>query len=173
MWFWKSIFQGFIIMTMATTAFDNPFLSLVTITYSSLQQIEFLNVLSAVTYWTKYVWLSIVLSLFCYILSMIYLRSYLNIYLQDMVFVIKIILIAVIAWAPQHTAQALYIHFFPSEFVKIMQGSVSKKHKNFIHKYWRKFRDWTKGYGASDARKNDFAGVDYGKYYYLISQVSL
>jgi len=44
-----------------------------------------------------------------------------------------------------------------------MKGSTSKKTKNFLHRWWRKFRDWTKGYGASDASKRDFAGVDYGE----------
>ena len=48
-WLWKSIYQGFVIMVLATTAFDNPFLNLVTITYSALLVIEFLNVISAVS----------------------------------------------------------------------------------------------------------------------------
>jgi len=45
-WLWKSIYQGSVIMTFSFLFFQNGFLHLVTVTFTSLILIELLNVLT-------------------------------------------------------------------------------------------------------------------------------
>ena len=45
-WIWKSIYQGSVIMTFSFLFFQNGFLQLVTVTFTSLILIELLNVLT-------------------------------------------------------------------------------------------------------------------------------
>lgn len=75
-WTWKSIYQAAIIMFVAVTQFDQSFVNIVTITFSTLICIEMLNVLSEVTKVHRMMVLSILLTLAMYVGSIALFRQY-------------------------------------------------------------------------------------------------
>lgn len=69
-WVWKSIYQAAIIMFLAVILFNDSFVIIVSITFTTLIVIEFLNVLQEVTVIRKYMAFSIIVSLIVYLLSL-------------------------------------------------------------------------------------------------------
>lgn len=80
--------------------FNESFTNIVTITFSSLIIIELLNVYSSVN---KIYWKMIVSSIFTfliYFMSIALMRSYFDVSYITWQFVIKVVLITVVSWAP-------------------------------------------------------------------------
>ena len=99
-WFWKSTFQGSVIIMLSLYLFDNTFLEIVTITFTALIIIEFLNIYSTITTWHYLNGVSLGLSLFFYLFSLIFLKRLF--YLTDLTFndILKIFFLSFMSWFP-------------------------------------------------------------------------
>lgn len=75
-WFWKSVFQGCVIMLGAIMCFKESFTNIVTITFSALIIIELLNVYSSVNTVNWKMIASSVMTFVMYVISIVCLRSY-------------------------------------------------------------------------------------------------
>lgn len=74
-WVWKSIYQAAIIMFLAVILFNDSFITIVSITFTTLIVIEFLNVLQEVTVIRKYMAFSIIISMIVYLLSLYFFNT--------------------------------------------------------------------------------------------------
>ena len=87
-------------MFIAVTRFDQSFVNIVSITFTTLICIEMLNVLSEVTQVKRLMVISIVLTLLVYIGSMALFRQYFQVSYVDGPFLLKVGICTLITWAP-------------------------------------------------------------------------
>lgn len=120
-WFWKSIFQGCVIMLGTIVFFPESFTNIVTITFSALIVTELLNVYSSVHHLNYKMIVSSVLTLFIYILSIALLPAYFDTSYITWEFVMKVLCITLASWLPMHLIQMVADRVDPSEFQKIMR----------------------------------------------------
>lgn len=120
-WFFKSVFQGAVIMLGTILFFHESFTNIVTITFSALIFTELLNVYTSVHHLTWRILGSSVLTLFIYILSIALLPQYFDTSYITWMFVVKVLLITVMSWMPLHLIHCIVDKIDPSEFQKIMR----------------------------------------------------
>ena len=121
MWLYKSIYQAFIIITMAVVLFKTPMINMVTITFTSLIMIEILNVLSEVSKLNKVVAMSCVGSVTLYLLCLLLFPDYLDASAIDLTFMQYVTFTVIIAWLPLFLLNYLQYKYYPSEDQKLMQ----------------------------------------------------
>ena len=120
-WFFKSVFQGCVIMLGTIMFFHESFTNIVTITFSALIFTELLNVYTSVHHLNWRILSSSVLTLFIYILSIALLPQYFDTSYIEWMFVVKVLLITVVSWMPLHLVHCIVDRVDPSEFQKIMK----------------------------------------------------
>lgn len=77
-WLWMSIYQGLIIMVLAINLFEQSFVRIVTITFTSLIILELLNVITTIHHMNRYIFGSILITIVIYASSLLFLRNYLD-----------------------------------------------------------------------------------------------
>ena len=118
-WCFKSIFQAFVIMFGAMFLFENVFLHIVTVTFTSLIFLELLNVYMEINKFHKFMIFSLVGTGICYLLSLILLKSLLDVtYIFDLN-IFKIFLISTISWAPFYITSRIKKKCFPETIEKL------------------------------------------------------
>lgn len=115
-WFWKSVFQGAIIMLGTIMFFNESFTNLVTITFTALIITEILNVYSSVHNLQWKMIVSSVLTFMMYIMSIALLRSYFDTSYITWIFMAKVLCITLISWLPLHILKVIVEKIDPSEF---------------------------------------------------------
>lgn len=120
-WMWKSIFQATVIMVGALVFFHESYTNIVTITFSALIVCEILNVFSEVHKVNYKMVMSSILTFIVYFMSIGLLRSYFNTSYITWSFVVKVLSITIISWAPLHLTRVILDCVDPSEHVKIMR----------------------------------------------------
>ena len=89
-------------MLFSIMYFENAFLNIVTITFTTLIIIELLNVFSVVT---QIKWQMIVATLgtiFLYFFSIIFFKAYMDVSAIDGPFLLNVVILTAITWAPLH-----------------------------------------------------------------------
>lgn len=114
-WTWKSIFQAAIIMFVAVTQFDQSFVNIVSITFTTLICIEMLNVLSEVTTIRMMMVASIFLTLIVYIGSMFLFRQYFQVSYIDGPFCLKVLLLTLVTWLPLELFKKIMHRYDPTQ----------------------------------------------------------
>lgn len=99
-WVWKSIYQAAIIMFLAVVLFNDSFVIIMSITFTTLICIEFLNVIQEVTVIRKEQVFSILASLTIYVSSIYFFNSFFQIATFDIEFILKVGLITISSWCP-------------------------------------------------------------------------
>lgn len=99
-WVWMSIYQGVVIMVLSINLFEQSFVRIVTITFTALILSELLNVITTIHRMNCYIFMSIIITLIIYGLSLLLLRNYLNTSEIDGNFVWKVALIVAVSWVP-------------------------------------------------------------------------
>jgi len=94
-------------MFVALYAFENSFSNIVTITFSALICIEMLNVLSTVHLIKREMILSIILTTVVYFFTIITFRNYFETSYVDLNFLLKVILLSIVCWAPLHSLKKI------------------------------------------------------------------
>ena len=102
-------------MFVAIIYFDEGFVNLVTITFTTLICVEMLNVLSVVT---KIRWLmvfSIIFTMAIYMGSIVFFRQYFEVSYIDGKFCVQVLLLSVICWLPIQLFRKFMEHCDPSQ----------------------------------------------------------
>jgi phospholipid-translocating ATPase len=135
-WLWKSIFQGSLIIILSILLLSKTFTEIVTITFTALIFIEFLNIASMIRTWHKYIFLSIVISLILYFFCLIFLRRLFLLSVLEIDEFFKICLLSLITWLPFQIYQSIQRRFFPEKIdivineAKIEEKRLQKKKKS-------------------------------------------
>lgn len=114
-----SIYQGIVIMVMGLSLFEQSFVRIVTITFTSLILSELLNVITTIHRMNRYIFASIVVTLIIYGLSLLLLQNYLNTAEIDIDFMWKVALIVAVSWVPIFVVRCIRRKISPSEEDKI------------------------------------------------------
>ena len=101
--------------------FNESFTNIVTITFSALIITELLNVYSSVNKLNWKMFLSSVLTLILYILSIALLRSYFDTSYITWEFALKVLGITAASWLPLHLVKVIIKKCDPTEQEKIMK----------------------------------------------------
>jgi len=115
MWTWKSIIQACIIMYVAIEVFENSFLNLVTITFTTLILLEGLNVISEVQRVKKLMLISVIMTMVIYLLSIWLMPQYMGVAYLDWTFFFNVICLTLVCWAPFHLFKYCMKKANPSE----------------------------------------------------------
>lgn len=107
-------------MFVAVTQFDQSFVNIVSITFTTLICIEMLNVLSEVTRIKPLMVVSIVLTLIVYIGSIVLFRGYFQVSYVDGPFILKVLITTLITWFPLELFKKIMEKCDPSQEQKIM-----------------------------------------------------
>ena len=94
-------------MLVAITQFDESFVNIVTVTFSTLIVIEMLNIMTEVNTLKPKMVFSILLSLLMYFGSIVLFRQYFQVSYIDGTFCIKILILALLAWLPLWMAKKI------------------------------------------------------------------
>ena len=126
-WLFKSIFQSGAIMFFSFFFFqDNIFLKIVTVSFTALIYLEILNVYMEIHKFHWFMWFALIITFTIYTLTLRFLNYYLDIY-----FVFKwtifwrILVIALIAWAPFYIATRLKKLLFPETIEKLNKARLN------------------------------------------------
>ena len=87
-------------MFVAITYFDQAFVNLVTITFTTLICVEMLNVISEVTQIRWQMVVSIIITMAIYIGSIVFFRQYFEVSYIDWNFIKKVVLLSLVCWLP-------------------------------------------------------------------------
>lgn len=127
-WLWKSIFQGSAIIILSILLMSNTFTEIVTITFTSLIFIEFLNIASMIRTWHKYIFMSIVISLILYFFCLIFLRKLFLLSVLALPDFFRICLLSVATWFPFQAYQTVQRMFFPEKIdIVINEAKIEEK----------------------------------------------
>ena len=120
----KSIFQAMIIMFGSFLLFhDNIYLKIVTVTFTALIYLEILNVYLEVTTYHWFMWVSFFSTCIVYLLTILLLNYYLDIYFifKSSIFW-RIPILSLVAWAPFFIFTKIKKKFFPETVEKLNQA---------------------------------------------------
>ena len=120
----KSIFQAMIIMFGSFLLFsDNIYLKIVTVTFTALIYLEILNVYLEVTTYHWFMWVSFFSTCIVYLLTILLLNYYLDIYFifKSNIFW-RIPILSFVAWAPFFIFTKIKKRFFPETVEKLNQA---------------------------------------------------
>jgi phospholipid-translocating ATPase len=101
-WTWKSLMQATVIMFGVLLFFEESFLYIVTITFTTLIFCETLNIYSTVSKIRPMMLVSTVITLIVYMISIVVFRQYLQLTYLTWSFMGKVILLSLASWAPLH-----------------------------------------------------------------------
>ena len=123
-WLFKSIFQAFIIMFGSILLFDvDIFLKIVTVTFTALIYLEVLNVYLSINKFHWFMWVSFGSTILVYLLTILLLKNYLDIYfIFDWATFFKIPLIAIASWLPFFIGTIIKKKCFPETTEKVNQA---------------------------------------------------
>ena len=112
--------QATIIMFLAVILFNDSFVTIMSITYTTLIFIEYLNVLQEVTHIKKEQIIGIILSTLTYILSIYFLNNLFQVRLfNNRLFFVKVFCITMASWLPLWILRKLVSWYNPNEVMNV------------------------------------------------------
>lgn len=119
-WVWKSIYQASIIMFLAVILFNDSFVTIMSITYTTLIFIEFLNILQEISVIRREVIMTIVFSLAIYMGSIYFFNTLFKVQaFLDKFFMAKVLLITAASWLPLWIVKRLSAWYDPDAVLKV------------------------------------------------------
>jgi phospholipid-translocating ATPase len=119
-WVFQSIYQGGVIMLLAIFLFEDSFLNIVSITFTTLILTELLNVAFEVHKWHLVMIISEVATIIIYVVSMIVLRSYFDIsFITSWGFVWRVFVITAISCLPVYLGKLIKRKLDPPAYAKL------------------------------------------------------
>jgi phospholipid-translocating ATPase len=144
MWLCKSIYQAFVIITMAVLFFESPMVNMVTITFTALIFTQILNVISEISKMNWIVVGSCIGSLVTYLLCLVILPELLDVAkVLDGQFIYGVTITVLVAWLPLYLLNYLAAKFYPSEEQRLMQ-QVAGNGGGFLDRVLDKLMFWRK-----------------------------
>ncbi|CAF0965236.1 unnamed protein product [Adineta steineri] len=127
LWVFISIYQGGAIMYGSFLLFDDDFIHVVSITFTSLILTELLMVALTIRTWHPLMILAQLLSLACYVLSLIVLKSHFDPeFLQSWDFIWRVLLVTLISCLPLYILKFVQVKCKPPIQQKLMQYATLK-----------------------------------------------
>ena len=124
-WLFKSIYQSAVIMFGSVFMFEeNIFLNIVTVSFTALIYLEILNVYMEINKFHKFMIFALLSTFLVYTLTLFLLPSYLDVYILDLLTLFKILILALIAWAPFFCVSKLKKIFFPETIEKLNKSNI-------------------------------------------------
>jgi phospholipid-translocating ATPase len=108
-------------MFVAITQFDDAFVNLVTITFTTLICVEMLNVMAEMTQIKWQMVVSVTLTMICYTRSIVIFRQYFEVSYITGPFCYKVILLSLICCLPLWMFRKVMEHCDPTQEEKIMK----------------------------------------------------
>lgn len=106
-------------MLLSIILFNDSFVNIVSITFTSLIFIEILNVFTEVNRVKFKMILSVLITIFCYVSSILFFRNYFDVSAITMDFLLKVLVITAICWLPLHLLKKIIEKISPSEESKV------------------------------------------------------
>jgi len=123
LWVVISIYQGAAIIYGALILFEQDFNHIVAITFTALILTELLMVGLTVRTWHILMIIAMLLSLICYIASLVILRDYFDTeFIQSLAFTWKVTTITLVSCLPLYILKCIRIKFSPPNYAKLMQS---------------------------------------------------
>ena len=119
-WLWKSIFQGSVIIMLSLYFLENTLTEFVTITFTALIFLEYLNILTSIRTWHRYMVYSICLSIVIYLFCLLFLQEMFYFSSLSLETTTKIFVITYAAWFPFQVVQTIRRTWFPTPLDKII-----------------------------------------------------
>ncbi|EGG00609.1 putative aminophospholipid translocase [Melampsora larici-populina 98AG31] len=119
-YFMSAVFQGGAIMILSLVMFENEFINIVAISFTSLILTELLMVALEITTWHRYMIVAEVTTLLLYLISMAFLPEYFNLsFVLTVSFLWRVSLITAVSSVPLYIAKALRSYFAPASYAKL------------------------------------------------------
>ncbi|MBW0472907.1 hypothetical protein O181_012622 [Austropuccinia psidii MF-1] len=119
-YFMSAVFQGGAIMILSLILFENEFINIVSISFTSLILTELLMVALEITTWHRYMIVAEVVTLMIYFVSMAFLPEYFDFsFVLTVSFLWKVSLITAVSSVPLYIAKALRSYFAPASYAKL------------------------------------------------------
>ncbi|TIA93573.1 hypothetical protein E3P99_00049 [Wallemia hederae] len=119
-WMMVSVYQGGAIMIMTLVLFENEFLNIVSISFTSLIVNELIMVALEITTWHAYMIIAEIVTLVVYILSMVLLPEYFDLsFVFSFRFVWKVAAIVAVSSLPLYVYKAFKSRFAPANYAKL------------------------------------------------------
>ncbi|TIB78805.1 hypothetical protein E3Q23_00632 [Wallemia mellicola] len=119
-WMMVSVYQGGAIMIMSLLLFENEFLNIVAISFTSLIVNELIMVALEITTWHLYMVIAEIVTLIIYILSMVLLPEYFDLsFVFSLRFVWKVAVIVAVSSLPLYVYKAVRSRFAPANYAKL------------------------------------------------------
>ncbi|KAL7674136.1 hypothetical protein ACOME3_000416 [Neoechinorhynchus agilis] len=123
-WALISIYQGGVIIYLSLLLFEDDFIHVVSITFTSLILTELIMVAITVRTWHYLMIVAEFLSLLCYTISLVMFRSYFDAeFLTSITFLWKVFAITGVSCVPLYVIKVVQLRFSPSVHAKLMQVS--------------------------------------------------
>lgn len=106
-------------MLFAIIFFHDSFVNIVSITFTSLIFIELLNVFTEVNRVKFKMIVSVLITIFTYLFSILFFRNYFDLSAFTTEFLLKVIVITSICWLPLHLLKKIIEKVAPSEESKV------------------------------------------------------
>ena len=118
-WFWKSLFQSSIIMLSGIFFFEHSFMKISTVTFTCLILAELLNVYTEINKFHYVMYVSLALTFSCYIFSLWFLTSVLDLSYLDFNNIFKIIIVTFFSWIPFYLLKKIMSCIYPETHEKL------------------------------------------------------
>ena len=118
-WLFKSIYQSMIIMFGSVFMFENIYLNIVTVSFTALIYLEILNVYMEIKKFHKFMIFALISTFLVYTLTLLFLPSYLDVKILDILTLVKIGVLAIFAWAPFFVINKFKKICFPETIEKL------------------------------------------------------
>ncbi|KNE99199.1 hypothetical protein PSTG_07507 [Puccinia striiformis f. sp. tritici PST-78] len=119
-YFMSAVFQGGVIMILSLILFENEFLNIVSISFTSLILTELLMVALEITTWHRYMIVAEVVTLMIYLTSMAFLPEFFDLsFVLTISFLWKVSLITAVSSVPLYIGKALRSYFAPASYAKL------------------------------------------------------
>ncbi|RIA93847.1 hypothetical protein C1645_761428 [Glomus cerebriforme] len=119
-WLMISVYQGGAIMIMSIVLFEDEFINIVSISFTALILNELLMVALEINTWHRLMFLSEILTLAIYIVSMIFLPTYFDLtFILTETFVWKVVVITAISSLPLYIVKFLRRRYSPPSYLKL------------------------------------------------------
>lgn len=123
LWCLISIYQGAAIIYGSLILFEQDFNHIVAITFTALILTELLMVGLTVRSWHILMIISMMVSLICYVASLVVLKEYFDTeFIQSMAFTWKVTTITLVSCLPLYIVKCIRIKFSPPNYAKLMQS---------------------------------------------------
>lgn len=133
-WLWKSIFQGAVIIILALAFIDNTMTEFVTIMFTALIFLEYLNIYTVIRTWHRKMTYAIIISIAIYLFSLIFLKDLFYLSNITLSTAFQIFLITLAAWLPFQLYQIIQRRCFPSAIDKIINEAKAIERRMVLQK---------------------------------------